>query len=297
MIAMQRVQPEIKKLQAKYKDDRQKLNEEMMKFYQENKINPLAGCLPLLVQMPVFFALFRVLHDIQDHIPTTGAFNDLFAGHLQRPVGLQSCVPRASYFLGMDLRSRPRTRAASRRLPRAAPVLHRSSPLVVAHRLVPDVADPAPPEPARHEPEQPDQQADADDHDGSSRSSSGCSRYIASSGLVALLRRRATSGGSASSSWCCNKIATRAGARRHGDATTRRHEAPATRRRAPTEPAGQRRRAGDGDGRSPNGHGGGIRATGTYCGTTNAARAAARARAPAAQRRHTSRKKKRKRRR
>ena len=45
MIAMQRVQPEIKKLQAKYKNDRQKLNEEMMKFYKENKINPLAGCL------------------------------------------------------------------------------------------------------------------------------------------------------------------------------------------------------------------------------------------------------------
>ena len=43
MIAMQRVQPEIKKLQAKYKDDKQKLNEEMMKFYKENKINPLRG--------------------------------------------------------------------------------------------------------------------------------------------------------------------------------------------------------------------------------------------------------------
>ena len=59
MMAMQRAQPEIKKLQAKYKNDRAKLNEEMMKFYQENKINPLAGCLPLLVQMPVFLALFR----------------------------------------------------------------------------------------------------------------------------------------------------------------------------------------------------------------------------------------------
>ena len=63
MIAMQRVQPEIKKLQAKYKNDRQKLNEEMMKFYQENKINPLAGCLPLLVQMPIFIALFSVLRE------------------------------------------------------------------------------------------------------------------------------------------------------------------------------------------------------------------------------------------
>src|ERR1700704_4916545 len=54
MIAMQRLQPEIKKLQAKYKGDRQKLNEETMKFYQENKINPLAGCLPLLLPPPNF---------------------------------------------------------------------------------------------------------------------------------------------------------------------------------------------------------------------------------------------------
>src|SRR4249919_1343237 len=69
MMAMQRAQPEIKKLQAKYKNDRAKLNEEMMKFYQENKINPLAGCLPLLVQMPVFLALFRVLRNPYEYVP------------------------------------------------------------------------------------------------------------------------------------------------------------------------------------------------------------------------------------
>ena len=75
MIAMQRVQPEVKKLQAKYKHDRQKLNEEMMKFYQEQKINPLAGCLPLLLQMPIFIALFNVLRDAQKHVPLD---SDLF---------------------------------------------------------------------------------------------------------------------------------------------------------------------------------------------------------------------------
>ena len=64
MIAMQRAQPEIKKLQAKYKNDRQKLNEEMMKLYQEHKVNPLASCLPLLIQMPVFFIMYRVLHGL-----------------------------------------------------------------------------------------------------------------------------------------------------------------------------------------------------------------------------------------
>jgi len=69
MIAMQRVQPEVKKLQAKYKGDRQKLNEEMMAFYKENKINPLAGCLPLLAQMPIFISLFRVLRDPEKYVP------------------------------------------------------------------------------------------------------------------------------------------------------------------------------------------------------------------------------------
>lgn len=61
MLAMQALQPEMKRLQAQYKDDRQKLNEEMMKFYQENKISPLGGCLPMLLQMPVFFILYWVL--------------------------------------------------------------------------------------------------------------------------------------------------------------------------------------------------------------------------------------------
>jgi YidC/Oxa1 family membrane protein insertase len=69
MIAMQRVQPEVKKLQAKYKGDRQKLNEEMMAFYKENKINPLAGCLPLLVQLPVFIALNGTLRNVVKYVP------------------------------------------------------------------------------------------------------------------------------------------------------------------------------------------------------------------------------------
>ena len=61
MLAMQKLQPELKKIQAKYKDDRQKLNEEMMAFYKENNINPVSGCLPLLLQMPVFIILYRTL--------------------------------------------------------------------------------------------------------------------------------------------------------------------------------------------------------------------------------------------
>ncbi len=58
---MKKWQPEIKKLQDKYKNDKEKQGQEMMKFYKENKVNPLGGCLPLLLQLPIFFALFRLL--------------------------------------------------------------------------------------------------------------------------------------------------------------------------------------------------------------------------------------------
>jgi len=61
MYELQRIQPKIKELQDKYKDNKEKLQEETLKFYQENKVNPFGGCLPMLIQMPVFIALFRVL--------------------------------------------------------------------------------------------------------------------------------------------------------------------------------------------------------------------------------------------
>ncbi len=64
MLQMQRLQPELKAIQNRYKDDRQKMNEELMKFYQENGINPLGGCLPMLIQMPVFLVLFRVVQGL-----------------------------------------------------------------------------------------------------------------------------------------------------------------------------------------------------------------------------------------
>jgi YidC/Oxa1 family membrane protein insertase len=107
MMAMQRVQPEIKKLQAKYKGDRQKLNEEMMKFYQENKINPLAGCLPLVVQLPIFFALFRVLRDPFKHIPKTGSFSSLYTAFCG---GVNKCTSSTVHhlkFLTLDLQKTP----------------------------------------------------------------------------------------------------------------------------------------------------------------------------------------------
>ena len=61
MQKLQVLQPEMKKIQERYKEDRQRMNQEMMKFYQENKVNPLGSCLPLLLQIPFFIALFELL--------------------------------------------------------------------------------------------------------------------------------------------------------------------------------------------------------------------------------------------
>ena len=68
MLELQQIQPKIKELQAKYKDDKEKLQEETLKFYSENKVNPLGGCLPAILQMPIFFALFGVLRTLPTRI-------------------------------------------------------------------------------------------------------------------------------------------------------------------------------------------------------------------------------------
>jgi YidC/Oxa1 family membrane protein insertase len=64
MLAMQKLQPEMKRLQQKHKGDRQKLNEEMMALYKEHKVNPAAGCLPMVLQMPVLLVMYRVIHGL-----------------------------------------------------------------------------------------------------------------------------------------------------------------------------------------------------------------------------------------
>jgi len=74
MVAMQRLQPQLKEIQKKYKDDREKQGQEMMKLYKENKVNPLGGCLPLLIQLPILFALFDVLHNPAAYFNTADFF-------------------------------------------------------------------------------------------------------------------------------------------------------------------------------------------------------------------------------
>jgi YidC/Oxa1 family membrane protein insertase len=64
MVSMQRLSPELKKLQQKYKGDRQKLNEEMMSLYREHGVNPAGGCLPMVIQFPVFIILYDVIRGL-----------------------------------------------------------------------------------------------------------------------------------------------------------------------------------------------------------------------------------------
>jgi len=81
MKTMQKLQPKLKKLQEKYKDDKEKLNKELMRLYKTYKINPLGGCLPMLLQIPVFFALYKVLLQAIElrHAPFCLWINDLSA--------------------------------------------------------------------------------------------------------------------------------------------------------------------------------------------------------------------------
>ncbi len=63
MRALQALQPQLKEIQEKYKNDRQRMQQEMMRFYQENKVNPFASCIPLIAQLPIFITLFYLLRD------------------------------------------------------------------------------------------------------------------------------------------------------------------------------------------------------------------------------------------
>ncbi len=98
---MTQAAPEIKKIQAQYKDDRQKQNEEVMKYYKENKINPVAGCLPLVAQMPIFFALFAVLQRPYKHVPEGSKLYEAFCGDVAGPCTKETV--KGLRFLGMDL--------------------------------------------------------------------------------------------------------------------------------------------------------------------------------------------------
>ena len=102
MIRLQRLQPELKKLQTQYKGDREALNREMMAFYQANNVNPFSSCLPLLLQMPVFFILYQVLNGLTRRNAETGTFSPKY---LDDDSTLRNALEGAKEMMsfGMDL--------------------------------------------------------------------------------------------------------------------------------------------------------------------------------------------------
>jgi len=117
MRKMQKIQPLIKELRKKYKDKPQQVNAEMMKLYKEHKVNPLGGCLPILLQMPVFFALYATLSG--------------------------SIEPRHTAFLWMHDLSMPDTVAHIFGLPINPLMLMMTITMILQQKLTPSAADPA----------------------------------------------------------------------------------------------------------------------------------------------------------
>lgn len=109
MKAMQKVQPELKKIQEKYKDDRETLNREMMELYRRHKVNPLSGCLPMVVQIPVFLGLYNALMQAIElrHAPFIGWMTDLSQpdrlGSLAIPFVSPPGIPVMTLFMGASM--------------------------------------------------------------------------------------------------------------------------------------------------------------------------------------------------
>lgn len=101
--AMQQLQPEMQKLQEKYKNDREKLAQEQMALYREHGVNPLGGCLPLLIQFPILIGLYQAI--IFTLAATPFQLIDL-SGRFLMP-GLDTFVPLNNMWLGMDLTKPP----------------------------------------------------------------------------------------------------------------------------------------------------------------------------------------------
>jgi len=98
---MQEFQPELEKLQKKYAKDKEKLAQEQMQLYKKAGINPMSGCLPLLIQMPIWFGLIGA---IKYCIPSTPLDLFKFSHHIYKWLpGVVGLVPLQSTFLGMDL--------------------------------------------------------------------------------------------------------------------------------------------------------------------------------------------------
>ena len=107
MNALRALQPQIKEIQAKYKDDKQRMQQEMMRFYQENKVNPFASCLPLLLQLPVFMSLFFLLNgsEFKDQVRATAEQGFLGITDITEPATGITLVILMVLFIGSQMAS------------------------------------------------------------------------------------------------------------------------------------------------------------------------------------------------
>jgi len=112
MARMKQLQPKMKELQERYKEDRQKLSQEMMALYRREKVNPAAGCLPILIQIPIFYALYKTIFVTIEmrHAPFFGWIRDLSAPdptQIGNLFGLlpydPSAIPLLGYVLGIGI--------------------------------------------------------------------------------------------------------------------------------------------------------------------------------------------------
>ncbi len=99
MQKLQVLQPEMKKIQERFKEDRQRMNQEMMKFYQENKVNPLGSCLPLLLQIPFFISLFYLLRSDNFQMDIQGNESFLFLSDLAEPLTTTGEIPELVFLV------------------------------------------------------------------------------------------------------------------------------------------------------------------------------------------------------
>ncbi len=119
MKAMQEIQPEIKQLQKEYKNDREELNKQMMALYQERGINPAAGCLPLVLQMPIWFALYRVFRVAPVDGGTTLSPDNIIPPDSNLAAAL---VKHSTSFLSLDMLQSP-SQASTQGLGKAIPAI------------------------------------------------------------------------------------------------------------------------------------------------------------------------------
>jgi YidC/Oxa1 family membrane protein insertase len=107
MNALRVLQPQVKAIQEKYKEDRQRMQQEMMKFYQENNVNPFASCLPLILQLPVFMALFFLLNgsEFKEQVRATGEQSFLIIGDLTAKATGLDLVILMVLFIGSQMAS------------------------------------------------------------------------------------------------------------------------------------------------------------------------------------------------